>query len=173
MNLITSESGPATHDLPRLTTTVPKEYVHRASLAEVFLTSCTTQGPLTYSLTGQWPRAHPYFTDPRTKGHDPLQVAETFRQAGMYLAHTELDVPLGHHFVLRALSYTTTPHGLTIGPRPTDFHIHAHCTELVRRRTTINRGTLEMTLTRDGTPVAHGTAAFSTINPTVYTRLRG
>ncbi|MEU4168917.1 AfsA-related hotdog domain-containing protein, partial [Streptomyces sp. NPDC026665] len=107
MNLITAESSPQTTALPRLTTTVPKEYVHRASLAEVFLTSCTAHGDLTYTLTGQWPRAHPYFTTPDGTRHDPLQVAETFRQAGMTIAHTALDVPLGHHFILWSLSHTT------------------------------------------------------------------
>ncbi|MFE2533770.1 AfsA-related hotdog domain-containing protein [Streptomyces sp. NPDC059371] len=174
MNLITTESSPGTRGLPRLTTTVPKEYVHRAGLAEVFLTSCTARGPLTYTLTGQWPRAHPYFTTPDGRAHDPLQVAETLRQAGMLLAHTELDVPLGHHFILWSLSYTTThPHGLHIGPTPTDFTIHAHCTHLTQRRHTINRATLHMTIHRNNTPIAHGTATFSTTNPTTYTRLRG
>ncbi|MFE2298879.1 AfsA-related hotdog domain-containing protein [Streptomyces sp. NPDC059445] len=173
MNLITTESSPGTHDLPRLTTTVPKEYVHRASLAEVFLTSCTPQTPLTYTLTGQWPRAHPYFTTPDGTAHDPLQVAETLRQAGMLLAHTGLNVPLGHHFILWNLTYTTHPHHLTIGPTPTDFTIHAHCTHLNQRRHTINRATLHMTIHRNNTPIAHGTATFSTTNPTTYTRLRG
>ncbi|WP_405987843.1 ScbA/BarX family gamma-butyrolactone biosynthesis protein [Streptomyces sp. NBC_00986] len=173
MNLTTTESGRETRDLPRLTTTVPKEYVHRASLAEVFLTDCTARGGLGFTLTGQWPRAHTYFTSPDGTRHDPLQVAETFRQAGIFLAHTELDVPLGHHFVMWALSYTTDPHGLRIGPRPTDFTITAHYTELVQRRHTINRATIDLTLHRDNTPIAHGTATFSTISPSVYTRLRG
>ncbi|MFF3889406.1 AfsA-related hotdog domain-containing protein, partial [Streptomyces sp. NPDC001914] len=173
MNLITAESSPQTTVLPRLTTTVPKEYVHRASLAEVFLTSCTAHGDLTYTLTGQWPRAHPYFTTPDGTHHDPLQVAETFRQAGMTIAHTALDVPLGHHFILWSLSHTTHPNTLTIGPTPTDFTIHAHCTHLNQRRNTINRATLHYTLHRNNTPIAHGNATFTTINPTIYTRLRG
>lgn len=173
MNLITSESDPGTRDLPHLTTTVPKEYVHRASLAEVFLTSCSARGGLQFSITGQWPRAHAYFTSPDGTGHDPLQVAETFRQAGMFLAHTELDVPLGHHFVLWALSYTTDLRGLRIGSRPTDFDIEARCTELVQRRGTINRGALELSIYRGGVVVAHGAAKFSTVSPSVYTRLRG
>ncbi|MFF3420051.1 AfsA-related hotdog domain-containing protein [Streptomyces sp. NPDC002698] len=176
MRATTAHSATATRDprdLPRLTTTVPKEYVHRASLAEVFLSSCTPRAPLAYTLTGQWPRAHTYFTGPDPSSHDPLQVAETIRQAGILLAHTELGVPLGHHFVLWALSYTTDPAGLRIHNRPTDFTIQARCTELLQRRTTINRATIEMTLHRDHTPIAHGAVTFSTISPAVYTRLRG
>ncbi|WP_392957996.1 ScbA/BarX family gamma-butyrolactone biosynthesis protein [Streptomyces sp. LN245] len=176
MRAITAHSATPTRDprdLPRLTTTVPKEYVHRASLAEVFLSSCTPRAGLAYTLTGQWPRAHTYFTGPDPSSHDPLQVAETLRQAGILLAHTELGVPLGHHFVMWALSYTTDPAGLRIHNRPTDFTIQARCTELLQRRTTINRATIEMTLHRDHTPIAHGAVTFSTISPAVYTRLRG
>ncbi|MFF8531893.1 ScbA/BarX family gamma-butyrolactone biosynthesis protein [Streptomyces sp. NPDC015532] len=176
MRAITAQSATATaqvQDLPRLTTTVPREYVHRASLAEVFLSSCTPRSGLDFTLTGQWPRAHTYFTGPDHRSHDPLQVAETLRQAGILIAHTELGVPLGHHFVMWSLSYTTDPAALHITHRPTDFTIHARCTELLQRRTTINRATIEMTLHRDHTHIAHGAVTFSTISPAVYTRLRG
>jgi hypothetical protein len=173
MNLITTERGRGTRELPRLTATVPREYVHRASLAEVFLSACTARTGLEFSLTGQWPRAHTYFTSPDGNGHDPLQVAETIRQAGIFLAHTELDVPLGHHFVMWALNYTTDLRGLRIGSCPTDFDIEARYTDLVQRRATINRATIEMSIYREGVVVAHGSAKFSTTSPSVYKRLRG
>ncbi|MGN5376818.1 hypothetical protein BIV25_39385 [Streptomyces sp. MUSC 14] len=172
MSLFVTESDRGTSELPRLTTTVPKEYVHRASLAEVFLTACTAQDDLRFSLSGQWPRAHTHFTSPDGTSHDPLQVAETFRQASMFLAHTELSVPLGHHFVMWDLSYTTDLCGLRIASRPTDFDIEARCTELVQRRGVINRATVQLSMFREGVLVAHGATQFSTITPAVYTRLR-
>ncbi|QDO57465.1 hypothetical protein FNV59_04050 [Streptomyces sp. RLB1-8] len=102
--------------MPRLTTTVPREYVHRSTLAEVFLTGCEQTGNTHYTLTAQWPRAHTFFTTPDGTHHHPLQAAETIRQTGIYLAHAELGIPLGHHFLMRNLHLTTHPQHLTIGP---------------------------------------------------------
>ncbi|MFG3158182.1 ScbA/BarX family gamma-butyrolactone biosynthesis protein [Streptomyces sp. NPDC048219] len=158
--------------LPRLTTTVPKEYVHRASLAEVFLTGCTAHSPERFTLTGQWPRTHALFTNPAGTHHDPLQVAETFRQAGMFLAHAELGVPLGHRFIMWDLTHTTHPRHLRITSRPTDFTLHAHCTDITWRRNTATHLRIHLTLHRDNHPIAHGAGTFSTIPPAVYQRLR-
>jgi hypothetical protein len=69
MVLHAAQPGIALPALPRLTTTVPKEYVHRACLAEVFLTGCTSEGDQRFSLTGQWPRAHTLFSNGIR--HDP------------------------------------------------------------------------------------------------------
>ncbi|MEU3838456.1 ScbA/BarX family gamma-butyrolactone biosynthesis protein [Streptomyces sp. NPDC028635] len=158
--------------LPRLTTTVPKEYVHRACLAEVFLTGCTSHEDQRFELTGQWPRTHALFNGGDGSSHDPLQVAETFRQAGLFLAHAELGVPLGHHFVMWNLSYTTYAPQLRIAARPTDFELDAHCTEITWRRGVANRMRMELSIRRDGALVAHGAGTFSTLPPAVYERLR-
>ncbi|MFD5452073.1 ScbA/BarX family gamma-butyrolactone biosynthesis protein [Streptomyces sp. NPDC127100] len=172
MSLHTAAHDTALPALPRLTTTVPKEYVHRASLAEVFLTGCTAQGNDQFSLTGQWPRTHALFNSPDGKSHDPLQVAETFRQAGMFLAHAELGVPLGQRFIMWNLTYTTNPHHLTITNHPTDFDLHAHCTDITRRRGTATRMHMQLTIHRAGHLLAHGNGTFSAIPPAVYQRLR-
>ncbi|MCC9711549.1 hypothetical protein E4N62_43875 [Streptomyces sp. MNU76] len=156
--------------LPRLTTTVPKEYVHRACLAEVFLTGCTSEGNQRFSLTGQWPRAHTFFSDGTR--HDPLQVAETFRQAGMFLAHAELDVPLGQRFVMWNLTHTTYPEHLRIAATPTDFDLRARCTEITWRRGVANWMRMELSIHREDNLVATGAGTFSTTPPAVYERLR-
>nr|BFD87914.1 gamma-butyrolactone biosynthesis protein ScbA [Streptomyces sp. Xyl84] len=168
----------STHDegglstLPRLTTTVPKEYVHRACVAEVFLTGCTSQEDQRFSLTGQWPRAHTLFNRSDGLGHDPLQVAETFRQAGMFLAHAELGVPLTHQFVMWNLSYTTYQQHLGIALSPTDFELDARCAEITWRRGMAASLRLELAVVRDGVLAAHGAGTFSTVPPAVYQRLR-
>lgn len=159
-------------EMPQLTTTVPKEYVHRASLAEVFLTGCTAQGDLRFTLTGQWPRAHTLFSSPDGRSHDPLQVAETFRQAGMFLAHAELGVPLGHHFVMWNLNYTTFQENLRIGPHPTDFEMDARCTDVTYSGRRVSKLHMEFEIRRDGTTLAHAAGHFSAITPGVYARLR-
>ncbi|MEU0229008.1 AfsA-related hotdog domain-containing protein, partial [Streptomyces sp. NPDC006284] len=116
---------------PPLTTTVPRQYVHRASHAEVFLTSGQRLTDNHFHLTAQWPRTHTFFTTHPTH-HDPLQAAETIRQAGLYLAHTQFNVPLDHHFLLWELNITTHPH-----PTPhTTHHPRQHPTELTLDATT-------------------------------------
>ncbi|MGW3449405.1 ScbA/BarX family gamma-butyrolactone biosynthesis protein [Streptomyces sp. NPDC001076] len=174
MSLSASEIGVALPVLPRLTTTVPKEYVHRASLAEVFLTGCTAQDDgLRFSLTGQWPRAHTFFNSADGSSHDPLQAAETFRQAGMFVTHAEHGVPLGHHFVLWSLSCHTDLERLRIASRPTDFELDVSCPDSAPRgRASARRMGIGFTLRRDGVPVAHGEGQYSIVTPPVYSRLR-
>ncbi|MFJ9565858.1 ScbA/BarX family gamma-butyrolactone biosynthesis protein [Streptomyces fuscichromogenes] len=174
MSLSASEIGVGLPALSRLTTTVPKEYVHRASLAEVFLSGCTAQdGGLRFSLTGQWPRAHTFFNSADGSSHDPLQAAETFRQAGMFVTHAEHGVPLGHHFVLWSLSCHTDLNRLRIASRPTDFELDVACPDSAPHgRTSTRRMGIGFVLRRDGLTVAHGEGRYSIVSPPVYARLR-
>ncbi|MEU2336708.1 ScbA/BarX family gamma-butyrolactone biosynthesis protein [Streptomyces sp. NPDC013172] len=174
MSLSASEIGVGLPALPRLTTTVPKEYVHRASLAEVFLSGCTAQDEgVRFSLTGQWPRAHTFFNSADGSSHDPLQAAETFRQAGMFVTHAEHGVPLGHHFVLWSLSCHTDLEQLRISSRPTDFDLEVTCPDAAPRgRASGRRMGIRFALHRDGRPVAHGDGLYSIVSPSVYARLR-
>ncbi|MWA07957.1 hypothetical protein E5671_01805 [Streptomyces sp. BA2] len=156
-------------ELPRLTTTVPKEYVHRASLAEVFLTSCENSGGHIFSLTGQWPRAHTFFNSPDGRSHDHLQAVETVRQIGLYLAHTEFGVPLGNHFVMRDISATTYPEHMGIGHTPSDLKIETIWTS--ERRDLLSG--VNVTIRRGDHVVAVGEGHFTCVSPAAYRRLRG
>lgn len=169
---LTASGGTEMPRLPRLTTTVPKEYVHRACLAEVFLTDCTARDNLRFSLTGQWPRAHTYFNSSDGTRHDAMQVAETIRQACIYMAHTGLEVPLGHQFVMWNLSYTTNPDLMAIGSAPTDFTIEATCTELTHRGESISEIRMDLSIYRDGGLVAHGAGHYGPLPPAIYRRIR-
>ncbi|MFE9835393.1 ScbA/BarX family gamma-butyrolactone biosynthesis protein [Streptomyces sp. NPDC005551] len=156
-----------------LTTTVPREYVHRASHAEVFLTGCRRRDDANYALTGQWPRAHTFFTTPDGAHHDALQAAETIRQTGLYLAHAELGVPLGHHFLLHDLTVTTHPEQMSIGSLPTDLTLHATCTDVVRKGIRLAEFRMQITITGDdGRPYAAGGGRFTCLTPATYRRLR-
>ncbi|MFF7734906.1 ScbA/BarX family gamma-butyrolactone biosynthesis protein [Streptomyces sp. NPDC007984] len=170
-----SDASPAVpaSDVSGLTTTVPKEYVHRASLAEVFLTRCTRQSESHFALLGQWPRAHTFFQAAGGGRHDPLLTAETFRQAGLFLAHAELGVPLGHHFVMSDLWFSTEPDRLRIGSAPTDIELSAVCTDVTLRGGRAGGFRMELSIRRDGTVVAVGGGRFTCVSSAVYRRLRG
>lgn len=163
-------SGPDA--LPLLTTTVPCEYVRHSSMAEVFLTSCRRSGDTRFTLTGQWPRAHAFFNGPDGR-HDALQVAETVRQVALYLAHAELGVPLGHHFMPCDLSFTADPDELAIGAVPSELRIDADCTDLVRKGSRLVEFGLDVTIRRDGRTLATGAVRFVCASPGAYQRLRG
>lgn len=162
-------SGPGA---PPRTTTVPSQYVHRSSMAEVFLTSCCRTSDTRYTLSGQWPRAHAFFNGPDGR-HDPLLAAETMKQVALYLAHAELGVPLGHHFMPCDLSFTIDPDELAIGAVPSDLSIEADGTDLMRKGSRLVEFGLDLTIRRGGHALATGTVRFVCLSPGAYDRLRG
>ena len=159
---------------PRLTTTVPREYVHRASLAEVFLTGCEDGTGHRFALTAQWPRAHTFFQSLDGSAHDCLLAAETVRQAGIYLSHSRLGVPLDHHFAMHDLRWTVDPDQLAIGVTPTDLQLHAVCRpESGPGRGAKNRYELEVDVWRGAELAGTCQTRFTCLTPAVYRRLRG
>ncbi|WP_208903882.1 ScbA/BarX family gamma-butyrolactone biosynthesis protein [Streptomyces incarnatus] len=164
---------PAAFAFPALTTTVPKEFVHRAAVAEVMLTSWKRQDDTRFTVTAQWPRAHSFFTPSEDGLHDPLIAAETVRQVGSLLAHAEYGVPLGHHFLMWRLDIAVEPAGLLVGGVPASLELLVTATDVKCRGGSLAQLGYEATVLRDGAPVARGKASFSTATPTVYGRLRG
>ncbi|MFJ3927877.1 ScbA/BarX family gamma-butyrolactone biosynthesis protein [Streptomyces sp. NPDC090022] len=168
----TGEPWTRCNEAPRLTTTVPKEYVHRSSLAEVFLTGCDRIDDDTFYLTGQWPRAHTFFTSADGTSHDPVQAGETIRQVGLYLCHAVYGVPLGHNVLLWSLDFDSRPDRLLIGRSPSDLEMIATCTDFSWRGNRFS-GFLEVEIRRSGELAATGTARFTCVAPATYRRLRG
>jgi hypothetical protein len=167
--------GDRVADLPRLTTTVPREYVHRASLAEVFLSSCERVSETRFTLTGQWPRAHTFFSSSDGRQHDPLQAVETLRQAGIYLVHAKFGVPLSHQIIMWDMRWDVDPNQLAIGPAPTDLRINAHYIDQAQSDGIPSRGrfVIKSDIWRDDRLVATSTTHFSCVSAAAYRRLRG
>lgn len=159
--------------LPKLTTTVPREYVHRSSHAEVFLTGCEKHSDTRFILAGQWPRAHTFFTSADGLSHDPMQAAETLRQVGLFLAHAELGVPLGHQFLMWDIHTTTHQEHMGIGSGPSDLTLTAEVTDVLKRGTRVSEFTLEISIVRAGQLCAVGGGRFTCLAPATYRRLRG
>lgn len=162
-----------------LTTTVPREYVHRASVAEVFLTDWWADGTGTapdgpsdsFVLRAQWPRSHALFAP--VGGHqDPLLMVESIRQTGSLLAHAEYGVPFGHQFLMRDISFTAAASAFEVGSAPTEVELHTVCRDLDRRGRTIAGMRYEVSVRRDGLTVATGGASFNCASPAAHRRLR-
>ncbi|MPY49956.1 ScbA/BarX family gamma-butyrolactone biosynthesis protein [Streptomyces acidicola] len=174
-SLITNDAPeptrPGVFRYPSLTTTVPKEFVHRASVAEVLLTDWERTDESRLSMTAQWPRGHSFFT--AVDGyHDPLIAAETIRQAGLLLAHAEFGVPLGHHFLMWDLHVDVCPEQLLMGSAPASLHLDITCSDIKWRGSSLTGLHYEVVIRRHGRPVAAGGASFTCTSPAVYRRVR-
>ncbi|MDI5972780.1 ScbA/BarX family gamma-butyrolactone biosynthesis protein [Streptomyces sp. SL13] len=163
---------PPRHDFPTLTTTVPRQYVHRAAVSEVFLTNWETDGTDGFIVGAQWPRGHALFS-PRYGQQDPLLLAETIRQAGALLAHAKFDVPLGHHFLMWDLSYTAVPGTLGTAPLPTDLTLRVTCHDVTRRGTQLSSLRYRAEVWRGALRIAVGSAGYNCTSAAVYRRIRG
>ncbi|MFD8309276.1 ScbA/BarX family gamma-butyrolactone biosynthesis protein [Streptomyces sp. NPDC059690] len=154
-----------------LTSTVPKELVHRASVAEVMLTDWARRGEHHFTLAAQWPRGHSFFT--AIDGcHDPLIAAETIRQSGLLLAHAEYGVPLGHHFLVSDLHVTVVPAQMRVGAAPASLELDVRVHDIKERRGDTTGLRIEVAIHRDGHLAATGGGTLTCIAPRVYQRLR-
>ncbi|MER5950751.1 ScbA/BarX family gamma-butyrolactone biosynthesis protein [Streptomyces sp. NPDC001904] len=157
---------------PTLTTTVPKELVHRASVAEVLLTGWSRTGDTRFAVSGQWPRGHSFF-HPVQERHDPLIVAETFRQAAILLAHAEFGVDLDQHFLMWDLQVEVEPEQLAVGFAPASVELDITCHDVSWRRGALAAVRYEAAVMREGRRVATVGGACTCTSPAVYRRLRG
>ncbi|MFI1285116.1 ScbA/BarX family gamma-butyrolactone biosynthesis protein [Streptomyces sp. NPDC020858] len=155
-----------------MTSTVPRELVHRAAVAEVFLTGWSRTAENRFALTAQWPRAHSYFT-PVNGCYDPLLASETIRQVGTLLSHAEFGVPFGEQFLMWDLHHSVRPEQAGVGAAPADLELDVICSDIRRRGRRLAGMRYEVTLYCGGQVIATGGAAFDCTSPAVYQRLRG
>jgi hypothetical protein len=156
-----------------MTATVPCQLVHRAAVAETFLTGWSRITDDRFSVSAQWPRAHGLHVSADRSAYEPLLVVETVRQSGTLIAHTEYDVPLGHHFVLQEFEVDTFPQYLAVGAVPAEPVVEVAFTEVQYRgrRPVAARYTADVL--RGGDRAATARVAFSCTGDAVYRRLRG
>jgi hypothetical protein len=99
--------------------TIPRRLVHRAAVAEVFVTDAAVVGEDRFVVGAQWPRDHALYHPDAQGRSDPLLFAETIRQALVYLAHWHYGVPLTHRFIGRESELEVTdPDALCVGAEP-------------------------------------------------------
>ncbi|MEV4427575.1 ScbA/BarX family gamma-butyrolactone biosynthesis protein [Streptomyces sp. R-07] len=99
--------------------TISRRFVHRASVTEVFLTDAVVAGADRFLVGAQLPRNHALYRPEETGQCDFMLLVETVRQAGIFLSHRYHDVPLGHHFIFKALSLRISdPAALRVGCGP-------------------------------------------------------
>jgi hypothetical protein len=150
---------------------VPKHLVHRAALSEVVLTDWATVDPNNYLCAAQWSRSHSLYRV-RHGLHDALMMAETVRQSGILLSHTELGVPLDHRFLIDRIAWLAHPYGLACVGAPVDVVGEVEVTPEGNGRGSIRRNQFDVVFTRDGKRIGSATAWARSVGPRVYERLR-
>ncbi|MEV7379607.1 ScbA/BarX family gamma-butyrolactone biosynthesis protein [Streptomyces lydicus] len=151
---------------------VPREFVHRPIVDDILVTSWRRQDDSHFSVTAQWPEEHGYFASQDGR-HHLILTGETIRQAGLLLSHTELGVPVGHHFILGDLDYTTYPEHLDAGSGPIGLSIDVTCSKMRMRAGTLAGARFDMTLRAADRIVATGHSHVTVASPAVYRRIRG
>ncbi|TFV52789.1 ScbA/BarX family gamma-butyrolactone biosynthesis protein [Blastococcus sp. TF02A-35] len=152
--------------------TVDRRLVHKTALTEVLVTDLRPLGEDLFALASQWPRQHALFQPSPDEAPNPLLFVETLRQAGIYLSHERLGVPLDHQFVFESISAEY----LRPGPRPrTDREtvvVLAVRTDVRRRAGRASGARLEIEAWAGPERIATAVAAYRCLPPQVYGRLR-
>jgi 2-oxo-3-(phosphooxy)propyl 3-oxoalkanoate synthase len=156
---------------PRLTTTVAREYVHRAALAEVFLTGWHEESPDAFTVTAQWPRFHSFYADEGAR-YDPMLLCETIRQTFPLLAHAAYGMPLGHALSWSRFRYSLDPRELAIRERPAELDLRVRCHDIRYRGSVPTRMSMSAEVYRDGRLTAVTGTSFGCHSRAVYERLR-
>lgn len=155
-----------------LTTTVPRDDVHRTAGSEVFLTNWRRGAADNWVVSAQWPRAHSFYA--AVDGlHDPLLLIETMRQAGILLSHVAHHVPLDHPIIWQRIRYDLSPAALRTSEEPAQVELHITHHEVVRRGRRLTSARQEFRILCDGLDLATAVVDYSCHGPAVYRRLRG
>ncbi len=151
--------------------TVPRRFVHRASISEVMLTGWRQTGADRFLLGAQWPRAHSFYR-PIAGCYDPLLLAETIRQSAMLISHAGYGVPTDYPFLLWSLSYRAEPTAMAVGQTPANLTISATCQDVRFRRGIMAGMQYQTVIHRGATRLGVGTLRMDCMAPDTYARLR-
>lgn len=155
--------------------TIPREFVHRAALCEVFLTDVAELGDREFLCAAQLPRQHAYFSDTVCEPplFDALLLMETVRQAAFVGAHKLFSVPTTDKFILPGISLTIEKPGeLLRGSQPGELSIHTTVTSARIRDGQCTGLDYEMRLSLAGQVVATAGTGMRMRSPGAYKRMR-
>lgn len=154
--------------------TVPREMVHRASVAEVLLTGVRRTGHGQFEAAACWPRSHPTFPRGGTDLHSPLIVVETLRQLGIYLPLRYYSVAPAARLLITELFFIIDP---SAEPRAAFGATEVTCLATVSgvRRGPDGAATglrLDVSFRADGTPFARAGGGARFLDGPQYEALR-
>ncbi|MER7760762.1 ScbA/BarX family gamma-butyrolactone biosynthesis protein [Streptomyces sp. NPDC097619] len=168
--MLVSTDRPAP-DTTALTSTVAKEYVHRAALADVFLTGWSQNGADAFTIEAQWPRYHGFYASEHGL-YDPLLLCETVRQTLPLLTHTAFGVPFGHQLSWSHFHYAVHTPAMRVERTPAELKLHVSVTDITYRRGLPVSLDLHYEIMRGDLLLAVAGTRFHCHTPALYQRLR-
>ncbi|MDJ0362291.1 ScbA/BarX family gamma-butyrolactone biosynthesis protein [Rhodococcus sp. H29-C3] len=149
---------------------MPRQLVHRQAVAEVFLTDYSAGPGPAYEVAVQLPLSHRIF-DASGGEHDPLGVAEAFRQTVVLLCHTSFDVPLHYRFLMESFSVKVLDTLRTqSGAAPLTFRLAVN--DVTRRDGAVSGVDVSGILTDGARDIARCSAVARGVSPEGYRRIR-
>ncbi|WP_299529011.1 ScbA/BarX family gamma-butyrolactone biosynthesis protein [uncultured Streptomyces sp.] len=138
---------------------------HRAADRDVLVRGLRAMGDDAYTLDLDWSGPHLFFGPARGSVHHHMLIAQTLRQIGLALAHTEFAIGPSHHFLMNDLTYAVDPrHRTDLSP----LRAEASCTWTAR-----NAVRVAISLIQRGTTFLTSDSSFSWVSDRGYRRLRG
>jgi hypothetical protein len=135
--------------------TIDRALVHRASVAEVFVTDIQVVGELDHVAAAQLPLSHGYYSDHvrRPAVFDPLLLLEVGRQVGIAGAHL-VGIPRDVVMLVGEFSLRLhDPRGLLVGRKPGRLVVDTVTEPTRKRGGRVRRGVVRQVLELDGMPV--------------------
>ena len=147
--------------------------VHRAAVAEVFITDTVREDEDRFLVAAQWPRDHALYYPDMNGLSDPLMFAETIRQSLVYLAHRYFDVPLTHRFIGGGMDFEITDTELLRSAgAPLALVLEVRWTWVEHRPPRRFGMRLDVLLTVGGLPCGRGSLQATAVNERAYGLLR-
>lgn len=150
---------------------VPKRFVHRQAIAEVYLTDCVSLDDGHFLVGAQWPRLHAFYRT-CTGRYDTMLLAETVRQCAIYLAHIRYAVPLHYKFTMQRMQVDADVDLLTVGSSSAEVVIDARVTGTSRRHGILSAFTVTLEFRVDGQVIGRGSAVANVLSPAAYEHAR-
>ncbi|MGW1464901.1 ScbA/BarX family gamma-butyrolactone biosynthesis protein [Streptomyces sp. NPDC002308] len=151
--------------VPGTTPSVRPADAHRVRPDDVLIRDYRRLAENRYALDIDWAGRHVFFEPALGSVHHHMLIAQTLRQIGLSLAHTEFKISSAHQFLMSGISYAADPH------RPTDLspiRAEAVCTWTAR-----NGIRIAIALEQHGSAFVRSVSGFSWVSDRVYRRLRG
>ncbi|WP_405457139.1 hypothetical protein OG786_09260 [Streptomyces sp. NBC_00101] len=160
----TSVRAPA-RGAPAAAPVVGPAAAHRVQAEDVLIRGVRRLVENTYALDVDWAGRHVFFEPALGSVHHHMLIAQTLRQIGLSLAHTEFAISSAHQFLMSGMAYSAHP-GRATDRSP--VRAEAVCTWTGR-----NSLRMAITLEQRGEVVVRSESGFSWVSDRVYRRLRG
>lgn len=153
--------------------TVPRELVHKAAVAEVFLADSRQLDDRTFACAVHLPLMHAFYSDALHDHHTLSALLESLRQAGILVNERHLGVPPNHMSLLHELALEVSdPSAIRLSGSPAEALLVLEILDRSESGGSIAAVTVRGTLTIDGRVAGTGTLGASIQPAEAYRALR-